>query len=589
MLQLRKNDEIELKIEDIGTNGEGIGRVDGAVIFVRDAVPGDRILAGITKVKKTYAYARLIRILEPSKDRVEPVCPHAGPCGGCQLQALSYEKQLEFKMRKVRDVLERIGGFSVLLPDEEDEGNADSIRMDRIVGMEHPYQYRNKAQFPIGTSADGRIITGFYAGRSHRIIENRDCALGLPVNKEILDIVISHMETHGIRAYDEAAGEGLVRHVLIRAGFVTKEIMVCMVINGIAIPHQEELADRLFAISGMTSFSVNINQKNTNVILGDEVRTIRGRDYITEKLYCGASGENEIVYRISAKSFFQVNPVQTERLYETALEFAGLTGRETVWDLYCGAGTISLFLAQQAKHVYGVEIVPEAIADAKENAKMNGIGNVTFFAGKAEEVVLREQPDVVVVDPPRKGCDEVLLLTILKMAPERIVYVSCDPATLARDLKILCADQYELIRVRPVDNFCQTSHVETVVLLSHKDPDSHIHVKVEFGEGKGKVPLDKIAERAEQYKPKEKVTYKKIKEYIEDKFGFKVHTAYIAEVKRAYGLPMYDAPNAVEELKQPRKHPTEEKVKAITDALVHFGLVDEKRASTSKIAHLSAV
>ena len=460
MLSLKKNDEIEVTIEDIGTSGEGIGRADGAVLFVRDAVPGDHILAGITKVKKTYAYARLIRIITPSPDRVDPRCDYAGPCGGCQLQTLSYEKQLEYKIRKVKDVLERIGGFS-------------QIPMEPIIGSEEPYHYRNKAQFPIGTSKDGRIITGFYAGRSHRIIENRDCALGAPVNRQILDVVIAHMERNGIPAYDEASGKGLVRHVLIRKGFATGQILVCLILNGKTVPHEEQLADDLFAIPGMHSFSVNVNTEQTNVILGDEVRLIRGEAFITEKL-------QNITYRISPKSFFQVNTKQTEKLYATAIEYAGLTGDETVWDLYCGAGTISLFLARQAKHVYGVEIVPEAIEDAKENAKLNGIENVTFYTGKAEEIVPAfyeaqkesdEQavhPDVIVVDPPRKGCDASLLQTMLEMAPDRIVYVSCDPATLARDLRILSDGGYQVQRVRPVDQFSQTVHVETVVLLQKK-------------------------------------------------------------------------------------------------------------------------
>ena len=308
------------------------------------------------------------------------------------------------------------------------------------------------------------------------------------------------------------------------------------------------------------------------MILGDQLRLLWGQSYITDSI-------GDISYQISPLSFFQVNPIQTEKLYGKALEYAGLTGNETVWDLYCGIGTISLFLAQKAKFVRGVEIVPQAIDNARENAKLNGIENVEFFVGKAEEVLPREYEkngvyaDVIVVDPPRKGCDEVLLNTILKMKPERVVYVSCDSATLARDLKVLCAEDYELVRVSTTDMFPQGVHVETVVLLSHKKADSYIHIDVEFGEGEGKIPVDSIAKRAEAYKPKEKVTYKMIKEYIEAKYGFKVHTAYIAEVKRNLGLPMYDAPNAVEELKQPRKHPTPEKVEAIKDALRYFAVI----------------
>ena len=329
----------------------------------------------------------------------------------------------------------------------------------------------------------------------------------------------------------------------------------------------------------MTSITISVNQKNTNVIMGDSYEVLWGQAFITD--YIG-----EIKYQISPLSFFQVNPVQSEKLYGLALEYADLKGDETVWDLYCGIGTISLFLAQKAKQVYGVEIIPQAIEDARKNAQINGIENAKFYVGKAEEVLpgyyadyAKAHPgeqahaDVIVVDPPRKGCEESLLETMVQMQPERIVYVSCDSATLARDLKYLCGNGYELVKVRAVDQFSQTVHVETVVLLSHKKPDGHINVKVEFGEGEGKVPLDNIAKRAEEYKPKERVTYKMIKEYIEAKYGFKVHTAYIAEVKRDLGLPMYDAPNAVEELKQPRKHPTAEKVEAIKDALKHFEVI----------------
>ena len=438
--------------------------------------------------------------------------------------------------------------------------------------MDEPYHYRNKAQFPVGRNKEGRIVTGFYAGRTHAIIENRDCALGIPQNKEVLDRVIAHMEKYNIAPYDEMTGKGLVRHIFVRYGFFTGELMVCLIINGQDLPHQKELVEKLAEIPGMTSISLNINKKRNNVILGDKVKTIWGKEYITDKI-------GDISYEISPLSFFQVNPHQTWKLYSKALEYADLHGEETVWDLYCGIGTISLFLAQKAKFVRGVEIVPAAIEDARRNAHLNEIDNVEFFVGKAEEVLPREYEkngvyaDVIVVDPPRKGCDEMLLKTILKMQPKRVVYVSCDSATLARDLRFLCDNGYELKKVCGVDQFPQTVHVETVVLLSHKKPDGHINVKVEFGKGEGKIPLDNIAKRAEGYKPKERVTYKMIKEYIEAKYGFKVHTAYIAEVKRDLGLPMYDAPNAVEELKQPRKHPTAEKVEAIKDALKHFEII----------------
>ena len=466
---------------------------------------------------------------------------------------------LYFKTNKVKGHLERIGGFT-------------DIPMEPIIGMDELFHYRNKAQFPVGRNKEGKIVTGFYAGRTHNIIENRDCALGVAENKEVLDRVIAHMEKYGIEPYNEATGKGLVRHVLIRYGYFTKEVMVCLILNGNKLPKEEQLVKSLCEIPGMTSITINVNKKHSNVILGEEIRLLWGQEYITDRI-------GDISYQISPLSFYQVNPMQTQKLYAKALEYADLHGQETVWDLYCGIGTISLFLAQKAKFVRGVEIVPAAIENAKENAKLNGLENTEFFVGKAEEVLPREYKkngvyaDVIVVDPPRKGCDETLLETMVEMNPERIVYVSCDSATLARDLKYLCERGYELRKVCPVDQFGMTVHVETVVLLSHKKPDGHINVKVEFGEGEGKVPLDNIAKRAEEYKPKERVTYKMIKEYIEAKYGFKVHTAYIAEVKRDLGLPMYDAPNAVEELKQPRKHPTAEKVEAIKDALKHFEVI----------------
>ena len=557
---MKKDDLIDIIIEDIGSDGAGVGKADGFTLFVKDTIPGDRAKVKIMKMKKRYGYARLMELITPSPDRVQPPCPVARQCGGCQIQAMAYEKQLAFKENKVKNNLQRIGGL-----------NPDSFEMEPICGMEQPFGYRNKAQFPIGRDKNGKIVAGFYAGRTHSIIANTNCSLGVPQNEQILKKVISWMETCHIEPYDETNGQGLVRHVLIRFGFTTKEIMVCLVINGRKLPKSRELSASLNEIPGMTSITANINMERTNVILGKDLILISGKPYIED--YIG-----DIKYQISPLSFFQVNPVQTRNLYGKALEYAGLTGNETVWDLYCGIGTISLFLARKAKKVYGVEIVPEAIADARNNAKINGIKNAEFYVGKAEEVLPEKyrtegiKADVIVIDPPRKGCDEALLDTIVKMQPQRVVYVSCDSATLARDLKYMKERGYEVEKGEAVDMFPMTVHVETVVLLSHKKPDGHINVKVEFGEGEGKVPLDNIAKRAEEYKPRERVTYKMIKEYIEAKYGFKVHTAYIAEVKRDLGLPMYDAPNAVEELKHPRKHPTPEKVEAIKDALKYFGV-----------------
>ena len=577
-----KNDMVTVTIEDVGMEGEGIGKIDGFPLFIKDAVVGDTVEAKIIKSKKNYAYARVEKVVTPSPFRVEPPCKSHRQCGGCQIQALSYDRQLAFKQDKVRNNLLRIGGFS--------EAEVDRV-MEPVVGMENPLRYRNKAQYPFGTDKQGNPITGFYAGRTHSIISNTECYLGREENKEILQVILDYMKEYHVKAYDEETGRGIIRHALIRTGFYTGEIMVCLVINYKGkqesyLPRQDKLLEKLALINGMTSVSVSINTERTNVIMGKEIHTIWGSDTITDKIRVRDTGKEdmpytgeELTFSISPLSFYQVNPMQTEKLYSLALEYAGLTGKESVWDLYCGIGTISLFMALRAKEVYGVEIIPQAIDDARQNAVRNHIANAEFFVGKAEEVLPavyekeESHPDVIVVDPPRKGCDEKCLDTMLKMAPSRIVYVSCDSATLARDLKLLCTGGYRLERVRPVDQFAHTVHVETVVLLSHKKPDGHINVKVEFGEGEGKVPLDNIAKRAEKYKPKERVTYKMIKEYIEAKYGFKVHTAYIAEVKRDLGLPMYDAPNAVEELKQPRKHPTAEKVEAIKDALQHFEVI----------------
>lgn len=453
-MELKKNDSVTVSVTDMGQDGEGIGKAEGYTLFIKDAVVGDKVRAKVIKAKKNYGYARLMEVLEPSPDRVEPRCSCARQCGGCQIQALSYQRQLQFKEEKVRNVLERIGGF-------------EKIPLQPIIGMENPYRYRNKAQFPIGTDREGRPMAGFYAGRTHTIIPQEDCVLGVRENKAILEVILGFMEEFSIPAYREEEGSGLVRHVLIRYGFATKEIMVCVVINGDRLPKAEILAERLADIAGMTSISINKNKQKTNVILGKEVEVIWGRPYIEDVL-------DGVRYQISPLSFYQVNPVQTKVLYEKALQYAGLHGTETVWDLYCGIGTISLFLARQAGKVYGVEIVPQAIEDARRNAALNGMENVEFMVGKAEEILPEKyekegvSADVIVVDPPRKGCDPELLDTMLQIRPKRIVYVSCDPATLARDLKLLCAGGYKLQKVQPVDQFPHSVHVENVCLLLRK-------------------------------------------------------------------------------------------------------------------------
>lgn len=548
-MEYRKNDIVTLDIEDCGVDGEGIGKADGFTVFVKDAVIGDRVTAKIMKAKKNYGYGRLMEILKPSPYRVEPKCAFARQCGGCQLQALSYEQQLAFKEKKVRGHLERIGGFT-------------ELPMEPIIGMDEPYHYRNKAQFPVGKNKEGRIITGFYAGRTHTIIENRDCALGVSQNKEVLDRVIAHMEAYGIEPYNEETGKGLVRHILIRYGFFTGEVMVCLVLNGSSIPQKETLIEHLLEIPGMTSITINVNKKRSNVILGEEIRLLWGKPYITDKI-------GDISYQISPLSFFQVNPFQTGKLYSKALEYADLHGEETVWDLYCGIGTISLFLAQKAKFVRGVEIIPAAIENANDNARLNGIENVEFFVGKAEEVLPAEYKkngiyaDVIVVDPPRKGCEESLLATMIEMKPKRIVYVSCDSATLARDLKYLCERGYELRKVCPVDQFGGTVHVETVVLLGRKkSTEDMVYAYVDYE------PEDD----AYLHGMKGNATYREIKEWIKAEYGMSVSSLYVAQIKDKCGFEKRQNYNIGENKAHVPNCPPE-KEKAILKAFKHFRMI----------------
>lgn len=544
---MEKNQEFTVSIEDMSEDGAGIGKLDGYIWFIKDAVIGDVVRARAMKMKKNYGFARLMEILTPSEARVEPKCPVARQCGGCQLQAMSYEEQLKFKERKVKNHLLRIGKF------KENE-----IHMLPIMGMKEPWRYRNKAQFPFGLDKNGNIVAGFYAGRTHDIIECEDCLLGVEENKDILGIIKGFMRVHGIRPYDETTHKGLVRHALIRKGFHSGEIMVCLVINGKDIPAKEQLVEELCQVKGMTSISYSINQEKTNVIMGKEIVNLYGPGYITDNI-------GNVTYQISPLSFYQVNPVQTEKLYGTALEYAGLTGNETVWDLYCGIGTISLFLAQNAKKVYGVEIVPQAIEDARRNAALNNITNAEFFTGKAEEVLPEQYEknkvyaDVIVVDPPRKGCDQVCLDTILKMAPKRVVYVSCDSSTLARDLRYLADGGYEVEKVRCCDMFGQSCHVETVCQLILRKPAVHINIDVDVEE----LVQDKRG----------MATYGQIKDYVLEHSGLKVSSLYIAQVKQKCGIierENYNKPKS-EDAKQPQCPP--EKEKAIMEALRYYGMI----------------
>lgn len=483
---MEKNDIFTTEITGLTADGEGIGHSgDGMAFFVKGALPGDTVKAGVTALKKTYGYSRLIEIIEPSADRVAPVCPVAGQCGGCSVMPLSYEAQCRVKSDIVREDLIRLGGF-------DSDYITNIIRPIIRMSSAFPVMFRNKAQFPVTRAADGHIAIGFYGPHSHRIVENREadifsaaagggisagsqeaplnmpepvarpvCSLGPVCSDTVISRVRAWMSSYAIEPYNEETGKGLVRNILIRQGHTTGEILVCPIINGKKMPHWEALADSLFEIPGMTSLSFNINTSRGNTLLGRETHTLRGSEVIHDTI-------GGLSFRISPNSFFQVNPEQTEKLYAKALEYAGLSGSETVWDLYCGTGTISLFLAKHAARVYGVEIVPQAIEDAKKNAIENGIGNAFFTCGESENVApTLPIPDVIVVDPPRKGCDSALLETILAAKPKRIVYVSCNPATLARDLKVLCAGgQYTLDEVTPVEQFAHSMHVETVVLMS---------------------------------------------------------------------------------------------------------------------------
>lgn len=551
----QKNDRIELFIEDIGVNGEGIGKSDGFTFFIKDTVPGDRVAAKVVKVKKSYGYGKLIEVLSPSEDRVAARCPVARQCGGCTLQEMSYPAQLRFKERLVKNDLMRLGGFS--------EEVLREITAP-IIGMEEPYRYRNKAQFPVGYVHDRdhrRMLTaGFFAARTHSLIPVEDCLLGIEENERILRYLLRWMEEEDNPPYDEATGMGCVRHVLIRKGFRTGEILVCLVVNE-AIRGGDALQDMAKEIPGIKGIAINYNRERTNVILGKQTTLLWGQPRIRDKI-------GSVCFEISPESFFQVNPVQTEQLYNKALEYAGLTGCETVWDLYCGIGTISLFLAKRAKAVYGVEVVPQAVEDAKRNAMLNGMENTTFFSGRAEELMPKlasdgtiPQPDVIVVDPPRKGCDSTLLETMCEAAPQRIVYISCDPATLARDLRTLTDAGYELRAVTPVDMFPQTRHVETVCILSKlSSAKEHIEVTVDMDE------LDLTSAEA-------KATYNEIRNWVQEHYGMHVTNLNIAQVKQKNGIierENYNKPKSPDS-KQPQC--PEEKIKAIEAAMRHFQMI----------------
>ena len=481
-------------------------------------------------------------------------CPLYKKCGGCQLQNLTYEQQLRYKQVKC---IRLLGKF---------------CRVGEIIGMENPYHYRNKVQAAFALDRHSNIISGVYQSSSHKIVPVTVCMTEDEKADEIIGTIRRLLKNFKLRPYNEDTGRGFLRHVLVKRGFKSGQIMVVLVTGTRDFPKKKDFVATLLKIHPeITTVVQNVNNQKTSMVLGNRSEVLFGDGYITEQL-------GDFSFRISPKAFYQINPIQTEVLYNTTLEFAGLTGKETVIDAYCGTGTIGIFASPKAKKVVGVELNPDAVKDARVNAKLNSAENTEFYNADAGEFLAdaaasNEKYDVVIMDPPRSGSTVKFLKSVVKLAPKTVVYVSCNPETLARDLMFLVRNGYKVKKIQPVDMFPHTNHVETVVLLSHKKPDGHINVKVEFGEGEGKVPFDNIAKRAESYKPKERVTYKMIKEYIEAKYGFKVHTAYIAEVKRELGLPMYDAPNAAEGLKQTRKHPTQEKVNAIKDALNYYNLI----------------
>ena len=496
---LKKNEIVTVRIEDMSKDGEGIGKADGFALFVKDTVPGDLVEAGIMKMKKTYGYARLIRVLKSSPDRTEAPCPVAKQCGGCRLQMMTYDSQLRMKQSLVRNALERIGGFSVRLEGEQaeqesEEENAgdNTVLLQKIVPSAAPLRYRNKAVIPVGADREGKPAAGFFAAHSHTIIPCEDCLLGPEENAEILRIFLEWMEEQHIEPYDEKSGTGLIRHIFLRKSREEGCFQLCLIVNGKRIPAVKQLQDsldRLRTPEGkplIAGACFSINTRNTNVIFGKPAEALWGDPVITDSLHAVKAGITRH-YRISPASFYQVNPAVAEKIYDAVLEFADLTGSETVFDLYCGTGTIALFLAAKAARVIGVEVVPDAVRNAEENARLNGCTNVRFIEGKAEEIipdlVRMEQlaADVVVVDPPRKGCAMPLLQTIVNMHSRKIVYVSCDPATMARDMKYLCANGYRAVCVRPYDQFAMSTHVESCVLLervSNRKADSYVKLNV---------------------------------------------------------------------------------------------------------------
>lgn len=543
---VKKGDIIEVQISGLGSSGEGVGRYNGFTVFVKNALPEEIVQAEIVLVKKNYAVGVLKQLIKAASERTEPICPVYKECGGCQLQHLSYAGQLKMKQQQVLDALTRIGHLDVeVLP---------------VIGCSNPWNYRNKMQFPAAVNTEGKINIGCYAAATHSVIDTGSCLIQKEANNEVLTTVRKWMQRFGISAYDEKTGKGLVRHVMSRVGVHSGEVMAVLITSAYDIPHKKELVEWLEKyVPGLVSVVQNINKKPTNVVMGSKTRVLYGRPTITDSL--GA-----LSFNISAQSFFQVNSEQAEKLYNKALEYAALNGNETVVDVYCGTGTISLYLAKHAAQVYGIEIVPPAIEDAKKNAADNNCHNAEFILGDAAEKLPEllsqgVQPDVVIVDPPRAGCEQKVLQAIADVKPKRIVYVSCNPASLARDLAYLAGRDYKALAAQPVDMFPMTSHVETVVSLS-KGYIDHDTIDIEIS----LEDMDFSAYRG-------KATYKEIQNYVLEKFNLKVSTLNISQVKRKSGISMGTNYNKSKSENVKIYQCTPEKEDAILDALKHFNII----------------
>lgn len=558
---MKKKDEIILEIADVNFPNKAYGYYEGEKVIVKNAVPGQKVQAQVFKKRGSGVEARLQEVIERSPlEREAGMCSHYALCGGCTYQTMRHEEELRLKERQVKRLLENAGicvqSWEGIVPAPSETG------------------YRNKCEFSFGDEEkDGDLALGMRKRMSYyEVVTLKDCNIVDADYLRIIEGTLQFFQERRVPFYHKARHDGSLRHLVVRKGAATGEILINLVTSSEVPFSVEEFRDMLLGLEldgSVCGILHSVNDGLADVVKSDEMRLLYGRDFFMEKLF-------DLEFKVSVYSFFQTNSAGAEKLYSIVKEFAGDVADKTVFDLYCGTGTIGQIMAEAgSKKVIGIELIEEAVVAANENAKRNHLENCTFLAGDVLKIVdeLEERPDLIIVDPPRDGIHPKAIGKIIAFGAPEIVYVSCKPTSLARDLEIFQQEGYQVERVKLMDMFPRTVHVETVVLLSHKKADSYIHIDVEFGEGEGKIPVDSIAKRAEAYKPKEKVTYKMIKEYIEAKYGFKVHTAYIAEVKRNLGLPMYDAPNAVEELKQPRKHPTPEKVEAIKDALRYFAVI----------------